>query len=39
MSRYRATHARPPAQLVLGFGNTGARAIKEGITIIGPLLR
>jgi GntR family transcriptional regulator/MocR family aminotransferase len=39
MSRYRSTHAVTPPQLVIGFGNTGARAIEEGITTIGPLLR
>jgi GntR family transcriptional regulator/MocR family aminotransferase len=38
MSRYRSTQAITPAQLVFGFGNTGVRAITEGITAIGPLL-
>jgi GntR family transcriptional regulator/MocR family aminotransferase len=39
MSRYRSTQAPTPAQLVIGFGNTGIRAIDEGITAIGALLR
>jgi GntR family transcriptional regulator / MocR family aminotransferase len=39
MSRYRSTHAVTPPQLVIGFGNTGARAVEDGITTIGPLLR
>ena len=39
MSRYRSTQATTPAQLVIGFGNTGVRAIEEGIATIGPLLR
>ena len=36
---YRSTQSTKPAQLVIGFGNTGVRAIKEGIRTIGPLLR
>ncbi|WP_076263676.1 PLP-dependent aminotransferase family protein [Intrasporangium flavum] len=31
MSRYRSTGATTPGQLVIGFGNTGPRAIAEGI--------
>lgn len=31
MSTYRADHHPDPPQLVLGFGNTGQRAIREGI--------
>lgn len=39
MSRYRSTHAVTPAQLVMGFGNTNARAIADGVAAIAPLLR
>ncbi len=39
MSSYRSTEATTPARLVIGFGNTGVRAIDEGISTIGPLLR
>jgi GntR family transcriptional regulator/MocR family aminotransferase len=39
MSGYRSDHARTPAQLVFGFGNTNVRAIEEGIRLVGPLLR
>lgn len=39
MGRYRASKEPRPPQLVLGFGNTGVRAIKEGIALVGPLLR
>jgi GntR family transcriptional regulator / MocR family aminotransferase len=39
MSTYRAGHAPEPPQLVLGFGNTGQRAIREGIAILGDILR
>jgi GntR family transcriptional regulator / MocR family aminotransferase len=38
MGRYRASQAATPAQLVLGFGNTGVRAIEDGIAAVGPLL-
>ncbi|KJS58725.1 hypothetical protein [Streptomyces rubellomurinus] len=38
MSAHRASHATAPAQLVLGFGNVGERAIAEGIAAIGHLL-
>ncbi|MCX4852036.1 PLP-dependent aminotransferase family protein [Streptomyces sp. NBC_00893] len=38
MSAHRASHATAPAQLVLGFGNVGERAIAEGIATIGHLL-
>ncbi|WP_251096378.1 PLP-dependent aminotransferase family protein [Streptomyces sp. Caat 7-52] len=38
MSTCRASDATTPAQLVLGFGNVGERAIVEGIAAIGPLL-
>ncbi|WP_323095351.1 PLP-dependent aminotransferase family protein [Intrasporangium sp. YIM S08009] len=34
MSRYRSTGATTPGQLVIGFGNTGTRAIAEGIATI-----
>ncbi len=39
MGRYRAGQGTTPPQLVLGFGNTGVRAIEEGIAAIGPVLR
>jgi hypothetical protein len=39
MSGYRSDHAKTPAQLVFGFGNTNIRAIEEGIRLVGPLLR
>jgi GntR family transcriptional regulator / MocR family aminotransferase len=39
MSRYRSSQATRPPQLVLGFGNTSARAIEEGIATVGLLLR
>jgi GntR family transcriptional regulator/MocR family aminotransferase len=38
MSAYRAEHAPVPPQLVLGFGNTSQRAIREGIALVGDLL-
>ena len=38
MSRYRSTGSTTPPQLVMGFGNTGVRAIREGIAAIGPIL-
>lgn len=38
MSTHRASHALDPPQLVLGFGNTGQRAIQEGITLISDIL-
>ncbi len=38
MNTYRSTPLTSPAQLVIGFGNTGVRAIEDGITAIGPLL-
>ncbi|MER6123595.1 PLP-dependent aminotransferase family protein [Streptomyces sp. NPDC001795] len=37
MSTCRASHTAAPAQLVLGFGNVGERAISEGIAAIGGL--
>ncbi|QTD95802.1 aminotransferase class I/II-fold pyridoxal phosphate-dependent enzyme [Streptomyces cyanogenus] len=37
MSACRASPATAPAQLVLGFGNVGERAISEGIAAVGPL--
>jgi GntR family transcriptional regulator / MocR family aminotransferase len=39
MGRYRADQAPTPGQLVMGFGNTGVRAIQEGIAVLGALLR
>jgi len=39
MSAYRATGAATPAQLVLGFGDLGERAIQSGIAAVGDLLR
>ncbi|HEY2299574.1 MAG TPA: hypothetical protein VGH43_17710 [Jatrophihabitans sp.] len=39
MGRYRSTYSTTPAQLVIGFGNTGVRAVADGIAAIGPLLR
>ncbi len=38
MSRYRSTHDTVPPQLVIGFGNTGARAIHAGMSAIAGLL-
>jgi GntR family transcriptional regulator/MocR family aminotransferase len=38
MSTCRASRATTPAQLVLGFGNVGERAITEGIAAVGHLL-
>jgi GntR family transcriptional regulator/MocR family aminotransferase len=35
MSAYRAGHRPDPPQLVLGFGNTGQRAIQAGIAVLG----
>src|SRR3954447_3029382 len=39
MGRYRSTHATRPPQLVIGFGNTGVRAIEDGIKTVAALLR
>jgi GntR family transcriptional regulator / MocR family aminotransferase len=39
MDPYRATQAAAPAQLVLGFGLTGERAIEAGIAAVADLLR
>jgi GntR family transcriptional regulator/MocR family aminotransferase len=39
MSMFRASRATEPAQLVLGFGNLGERAIAAGIAEISDLLR
>ena len=39
MSAYRADHRPDPPQLVLGFGNTGQRAIQAGIAVLGDILR
>jgi len=39
MSTYRADHSTEPPQLVLGFGNTGQRAIQAGIAVLGDILR
>jgi hypothetical protein len=38
MSRYRSTHDTEPPQLVIGFGNTGPRAIHAGVSAIAYLL-
>jgi GntR family transcriptional regulator/MocR family aminotransferase len=38
MSTYRADHGAEPPQLVLGFGNTGQRAIEAGVAVLGELL-
>jgi GntR family transcriptional regulator/MocR family aminotransferase len=38
MSRYRSTHDTVPPQLVIGFGNTGTRAIHAGVSAIARLL-
>ncbi|MYX95866.1 aminotransferase class I/II-fold pyridoxal phosphate-dependent enzyme [Streptomyces sp. SID486] len=38
MSTWRASGAATPAQLVLGFGDVGERAIAEGIAAVGHLL-
>ena len=39
MSTHRADHSTEPPQLVLGFGNTGQRAIQTGIAVLGDILR
>ena len=39
MSSHRSSRSAVPAQLVLGFGNLGERAIASGIAAIGDLLR
>ncbi|GAA3801270.1 PLP-dependent aminotransferase family protein [Nocardioides panacisoli] len=39
MGRYRSTLAGTPPRLVFGFGNTGVRAVEEGIATVAPLLR
>lgn len=38
MSRYRSDPSGHPPQLVFGFGNTGQRAIREGIAAVADLL-
>jgi GntR family transcriptional regulator/MocR family aminotransferase len=38
MSDFRASGAADPPQLVLGFGNTGERAIEQGIAAVADLL-
>ncbi|GAA4836393.1 PLP-dependent aminotransferase family protein [Kitasatospora terrestris] len=38
MSTCRASRATTPARLVLGFGNVGERAIREGVAAVGDLL-
>jgi GntR family transcriptional regulator/MocR family aminotransferase len=38
MSTHRAGHSAEPPQLVLGFGNTGQRAIRAGIVVLGDIL-
>jgi GntR family transcriptional regulator / MocR family aminotransferase len=37
MSTYRADRGAEPPQLVLGFGNTGQRAIEAGVAVLGEL--
>jgi GntR family transcriptional regulator/MocR family aminotransferase len=39
MGSYRSNPAGAPPRLVFGFGNTGVRAIEEGIRTVAPLLR
>jgi GntR family transcriptional regulator/MocR family aminotransferase len=39
MSTYRSMHSSTPPQLVFGFGNTSAEAIRAGIAAIADLLR
>jgi GntR family transcriptional regulator/MocR family aminotransferase len=39
MSSCRSDHHEEPPQLILGFGNTSQRQIKEGIARVGDLLR
>ena len=39
MGRYRSNLTGTTPRLVLGFGNTGVRAIEEGIRAVAPLLR
>ncbi|WP_406275549.1 hypothetical protein OHT93_30160 [Streptomyces sp. NBC_00191] len=39
MSPHPSSGARDPAQLVLGFGNLGERAIRTGIEAVGGILR
>jgi GntR family transcriptional regulator/MocR family aminotransferase len=38
MSAFRVDGATTPAQLVLGFGNLGDRAVAEGIATVADLL-
>lgn len=38
MSAFRSGHRPGPPQLVLGFGNTNQRAIREGIIVLGDIL-
>jgi len=39
MSRYRASGATEPAELVIGFGNVSESAIRRGIAAVGELHR
>jgi GntR family transcriptional regulator / MocR family aminotransferase len=39
MSTHRADRSPEPPQLVLGFGNTGQRAIQAGIAVLGDIIR
>jgi GntR family transcriptional regulator/MocR family aminotransferase len=39
MSPQRSTKAEEPAQLVLGFGTLGERAIREGVAMVGDILQ
>jgi GntR family transcriptional regulator / MocR family aminotransferase len=39
MSSHRADHSPEPPQLVLGFGNTGQRAIQAGMGVLGDIIR
>lgn len=38
MSTHRADHSPRPPQLVLGFGNTGQRAIRSGVSVLGDIV-
>jgi GntR family transcriptional regulator / MocR family aminotransferase len=38
MSAYRSGHRAEPAQLVLGFGNTGPHAIRAGVAVLADIL-
>lgn len=38
MSTYRSSHSPRPPQLVLGFGNTSQRAIREGVAVLADIV-